>query len=214
MTKKLGWRVAVCVAAAGLWAGTALAEKPQAPTGQPNMEELAKAMQAMMSAGTNAAALVDFRELKALLPAMLPKMKRTKASGEKSGAMGMAVAMAEGDYEGEGENGGTVHIKITDMGGLGGMAMFAQAAWLQADVDRESDDGYEKTVKYGDFKALEKYNTPNKDGEIQIMVANRFMVEISGSDVDMAVLKDAVAKIDLKKRSTLKAAAPEAPKAP
>jgi len=200
--------MAACAAALAGLGLTAMAQTPA----QPNLDELAKAMGALMSGGSNAAVLVDFRELKALLPLELPKLKRTKASGEKSGAMGMSVAMAEGAYEGEGDNGGTVNIKITDMGGMGGMMMFAQAAWLKAEVDRESDDGYEKTTTYAGFKALEKYSTQNKDGEITVMVANRFMVEVSGSKVDMAVIKEAAAKIDLKKLSTMKAK--ETPKAP
>ena len=39
--------------------------------------------------------VVDFRELKALLPESLPGLKRAEAAGEKRSVMGMTVATAE-----------------------------------------------------------------------------------------------------------------------
>lgn len=172
-------------------------EKPPA-----NMEDMMKAMGALMSGGTNAAAVVDFRELKALLPAALDGMKRTNASGEKSGAMGMTVAYAEGTYEADA--GGNIHIKISDNGGLGGFMAFAQAGWAASEIDRESDTGFERTTKYGEHKAHEEYDNANKSGKIEILVGGRFMVEASGNDVAWDAIQAAAKKVDLAKLATLK----------
>ena len=175
---------------------------------QPNMDEMMKAMGALMSGGTNAAAVVDFRELKALLPAALDGMKRTNASGEKSGAMGMTVAFAEGTYEADA--GGNITIKLSDNGGMGGLMAFAQAGWAASEIDRESDTGFERTTMYGQDKAHEEYDNSSKSGKVEIMVGGRFMVEVNGSDVAWEAIQAAAKKVDTAKLATLKpkAAAP------
>lgn len=167
-----------------------------------NMEDMMKAMGALMSGGTNAAAVVDFRELKALLPAALDGMKRTNASGEKSGAMGMTVAFAEGTYEADA--GGNITIKISDNGGMGGLMAFAQAGWAASEIDRESDTGFERTTTYGQNKAHEEYDNSGKSGKVEILVGGRFMVEVSGNDVTWEAIQAAAKKVDAAKLATLK----------
>ena len=54
---------------------------------------------------------VNFRELKALLPAELDGLKRTSASGEKNNAFGINVSQAEGEYETE-DNSSSISITI------------------------------------------------------------------------------------------------------
>jgi hypothetical protein len=176
------------------------------PPDMPNMQELMKAMGQVMAAASNAPATVDFRALKALLPAELEGMKRTSASGEKTGMMGMNVAYAEGAYQSK--EGGSVDIKITDMGGMGGMGGLAVAGWGNVEIDRESDTGYERTTTINGHKAYEKYDSGNKSGQVQIMVGSRFMVEVQGYDVTADALKEAVSKIDLAALAELKPAAP------
>jgi hypothetical protein len=167
-----------------------------------NMEDMMKAMGALMSGGTNAAAIVDFRELKELLPAALDGMKRTKASGEKSGAMGMTVAFAEGIYEADA--GGKIHIKISDNAGMGGFMAFAQAGWAASEIDRESDTGFERTTTYGQNKAREEYDNRGKSGKVEILVGGRFMVEVSGNDIAWEAIQAAAKKVDTAKLATLK----------
>jgi hypothetical protein len=166
------------------------------------MEDMMKAMGALMSGGTNAAAVVDFRELKALLPAALDGMKRTSANGEKSGAMGMTIAFAEGTYEAEA--GGNITIKISDNGGLGGFMAFAQAGWAASEIDRETDTGFERTTTYGQNKALEEYDNEGKSGKVEILVASRFMVEVNGNDVAWEAIQAAAKKVDTAKLATIK----------
>lgn len=193
--KTIGWSVLL----AGLVVG--LDVVAQNPEGMPDMTELSQAMQAMFSTGTNAAPVVDFRELKALLPQEISGIKRTSASGEKNSAMGMNVAEAQGMYE---TDDGSLTIKITDMGGMGQFMMMAQAGWASAEIDRESDDGYEKTTTVAGYKAIEEYSSNTKQGTIKILVGQRFMVEILGDNMDMEPVKAAAAAIDLKKLETIK----------
>ncbi len=181
---------------------------------QPNMDDVMKAMGAMLGAGTNsAAAVVDFRDLKALLPADLPGMKRSNASGEKNATMGMTIATAEGQYQSTGSDGATLNIKISDMGGTGAIGGFMQYGFASMDVDKEDDHGYERSTTIGGNKALEKYNSQDKHGEIQVLVNKHFTVEVTGYNVTMEQVKGALAKVDLAKLATLlpKTTAPAAP---
>ena len=159
------------------------------------------ALSPAMSRATNSAvAVVDFRELKALLPADLPGMKRTAANGEKSSAMGMTVVYAEGKYA-SGDK--TIEIKMSDYGGTGMAAMMA-AGWTMQEIDRETETGFERTTTIGGYKAKETYDTADQNGTTEIMVAGRFLVEVTGSGVKAEEIKTAVAKLDLAKLAAMK----------
>lgn len=183
------------------------AEAASAQEVEPAMGEFFKAMQLMMAApASNATPLVDFRELKALLPESLQGFERVTASGEKTGAMGMTISMAEAEFTGPGY--GKIEIKISDHAGLGGLMAFAHAAWTASEIDRETDTGFERTTTYGAHKAHEVYDRKDRRGEIQILVADRFNVAITGRNVSWDALREAARKIDLNKLATLKPAQP------
>jgi hypothetical protein len=143
---------------------------------------------------------VDFRELKGLLPDGIGSMKRTSAEGEKGGAMGIVVSHAEGRYQGDG---GSVDLKITDPGTLSGFAAMA-AMWMNMDLDKETDTGYEKTGTAGGRRFHEKYDKNSKSGEYTVIVGNRFMVEIHGNGVDMPTMKKAIDQVNLAKLEAMK----------
>lgn len=194
------------VGAVGMLMGCGLAYAAQrgGPTPQ-ELEALSKAMGAMAQQNQQTAtAAVDFRQLKALLPAKVGTMARTNAKGEKNTAMGITVAVAEGQYS---EKDSSAEVKITDMGGMGGIGALAQFG-MSMDVDNESDTGYEKTYAYKGLKVHEKYDTENKSGELQVMVGGRFMVEIHVNEAKADLMKQALDAIDLDKLAKLK---PEAP---
>jgi len=137
---------------------------------------------------------VDFRDLKALLPDSLPGLTRGNVEGERSGALGIDVAVASADYSNE--NGTSLSVKISDMGSLTGAMRMATLGWTMAHIDRENNDGYEKTTTFNGYKAWEKYWTSTKHGELHVLVAGRFVVEVSGSDCEMSQIKDAAGQVD------------------
>ncbi len=194
MRKQAGWCLLTLVMASGVWAE----ERP--PAAQ-DVNALMGALGQFMQGNTNsAAAVVDFRQLKSLLPADLPGMKRTGASGEKSTAMGMTLSFAEGQYEGAD---GSIEIKISDFGGTGFATMMA-AGWSMQEIDRETETGFERTTTIGGHKAKETYDSENKGGQTEVLVAGRFLVEVVGSEVTAEAIKAAVDKIDLGKLAGLK----------
>ena len=174
----------------------------QSDMNQQDMQEFMKAMGAMMgSGGDNTSKVVNFRDIKKFLPKDIDGMKRTSAGGEKSGAMGMTVSYADASYETD--NGGHIDLKISDMSGSGGLGGMMMAGWGAMEIDRETETDFERTVQYGDYKAQEKYETPDKSGDITIMV-ERFMIEASGNNVPFENIQAVVKAIDLTKLAELK----------
>jgi len=151
--------------------------------------------------------VVDFRELKALLPEAIGDLKRTNAEGEKSGAMGFTISKAEADYNNE-DYSQRVDIEITDLSGATGFAGMAAWGWAMADVDKETETGYEKTIKYKGHKAYEKYDNQDQYGSIEVLVSGRFMLSVNGNNVPMAVLKSTIDEIDIGKLEAMKDANP------
>ncbi len=139
---------------------------------------------------------VNFRELKALLPEELDGLNRTSSSGEKTNAFGIKVSKAEGEYKSE-DKSSRIKITIVDMGSMSGWAGLAAFGWTMAEIDKETEDGYERTIEYKGYKGFEKYNTKRNYGKKEIMVAKRFMVTVEGDNVPMEAIDDGMDEIDL-----------------
>lgn len=82
-------------------------------------------------------------------------------------------------------------------------ALMGMAAWSMIDMDKETENGYEKTTTYKGNKAYEKYNSKNRDGEMAVIVAKRFVVTVKGRDVEMDKIKETFDDIDLGKLADL-----------
>lgn len=152
---------------------------------------------------------VDFRALRDLLPAELAGLPRAEATGEKTGAMGMTVSTAEAHYRVDGDGSDSppsLDVKITDMGALRGMGMLSMAAWTMAEVDKETADGFERTTKYEGQPAYEKFSDSDgyRNGNIQVVVARRFMVEVDGQNLDFDRIKGALEGIPIKQLEGMK----------
>lgn len=138
---------------------------------------------------------VDFRKLKAWLPSELGGMKRASASGEKTGMAGINLSVATGEYRKDDDTSAT--LTVTDLGGMGPMGVMAQAGMLASEIDRESDDGYERSFVLKGNKGLETYQTNDKSGQIQLLVGGRYMVEINAVNVPAASLRKIAEELDL-----------------
>ena len=151
--------------------------------------------------------VVDFRDLKALLPESLGELKRVNAEGEKSSAMGFTISKAEAYYNNE-DYSQSMDIEITDLAGATGYAGLAAWGWAMVDIDKETESGYEKTTKYRGHKAYEKYDNEYQNGSIEVLVSGRFMVSVSGNDVPMEMIKSSIDEIDISALESIKDANP------
>lgn len=140
---------------------------------------------------------IDFRTLREHLPAELSGMPRKSASGERSSAMGVHVSTAEGVYSDD--SGGSITIKLTDMGSMGGFLAMAQFGMAMGEFDRETETGFERTTTWRGHRAVEEFDTSYRTGKITVML-DALVVDIQGSGVDFAKIeeaRDAIAIDDL-----------------
>jgi hypothetical protein len=146
---------------------------------------------------------VDFRVLKELLPTKAGGLSLKDAMGEKSGAMGFVISQAEGRYE-NGDGSSSVEVEIIDTGGIGGMALMGMAAWTMVEVDKETKTGYERTTRFGKYKGFEKYEKDGQYGELNLIVADRYILNVKGSNIGIDDLKSTLKDMDLDRLAALK----------
>jgi hypothetical protein len=162
-------------------------------------EAMQNAKQAMKDLqGGEQVEVVPFRELQELLPEKLAGFERISKEGETTGAMGMNVSRAEAKYK-DGDD--EVKIEVVDTGGLG-MAMMGMAAWSGITIDKEDENGYERTSKLDGYKCYEKFRKNGRTSELAIIVEGRFLVTASkraANEKDMDRMKKVVKDMDLSK---------------
>lgn len=150
--------------------------------------------------GSHRVEVVDFKTLTAMLPASLPGMKRITAQGENQGAVGVKTSSAKAEYQGD--NGASVHIEISDMSGVSGLMDIAGS--LVQQTTSESDAGYEKDQTIGGRSVHEKYDAKAKKGDLSVMLAKRFEVDVAGQGVDMNTLEQSLGQVDLARLESMK----------
>lgn len=170
---------------------------------QGDMQQAGEAMKQMGAALTGSMKVepVDFRTLKEMLPESIAGLKRKAAEGSRTSVVGIASSKAEATYE-DGK-GGRIALEITDVGTLSGVTAMA-FAWVNVEFDKEGTSGYERTTTVAGRKAYERYDAASRTGELDVIVAGRFIVGAKATGVEMKVFKEAVAKLDLEKLDALK----------
>ncbi|MBE2186931.1 MAG: hypothetical protein IAE99_09190 [Rhodothermales bacterium] len=156
----------------------------------------AAGLPALGGGGSNSGRTVDFRVLRDMLPSSFAGYRRGEATGQRSAAMGMETAEASASYA-AGDASAT--LTITDMGTMRSWGAVGMA-WMQgANVDRESDDGFERTLRVQDFPAHVTQSGRGSDvrAEMTAIVGERFMVKATVNGGDARVAQAAVTAVDL-----------------
>lgn len=138
---------------------------------------------------------VDFRRLKDLLPDSTADRPRTGSEGSRQGMGDFNVSQAEATYTVGAD--GRATVLVVDMGGAQAAMLFG-AAWTLMSVDRETDSLYERTAQVEGYPGYESYNRSGRSGEVQALVADRFLVKVSGQNVDDGTLRDLLRGVDLR----------------
>lgn len=189
-----------CLILIGFVLLTSIQSKAQSQPDPAEAEDAMKALSSLFGGGSTNAA-IHFRQLKELLPAEYMGMKRSNTEAGKNAAFGMNIAYAQAEYK---KDNSTISVKISDVSSMGSFIRMAQFAWTQTEVEKESDDGYERTGKIDGQPTQESYEYSNKSGKIQVMVGERFSVEASGYGVEMEDIKGLLKAIDLNRLAALK----------
>lgn len=179
------------------------------------MEEAGKRMEEAQKSGDSAAAgkamgdilgamgsaggtPLPAAELKALLPEAFGDLKRETIESQGGQAMGLAGSSASATYA-AGER--RVELKITDLGGMAGMA--AIAGWANVTADKETPERIEKTYKDGKRTIKEEARKDGSASDMTVLLANGVVVEASGSGVDLPALKGIVQGVGLDRLETM-----------
>ncbi|HWG09939.1 MAG TPA: zinc ribbon domain-containing protein [Rhodanobacteraceae bacterium] len=148
---------------------------------------------------------VDFHSLEALLPSSLSGMQRGTPRGEANQAMGLKATSTDVDFTGA--NNARINVSIKDATAVSGLAGMAEMANSE---ESEQGDNYEKNETIDGRSVHEKWDAQDRHGELSLLVGKRFGVDITGDNVGMDALKNALAQIDLGKLESMKDANPTA----
>ena len=174
---------------------------------QKGAEEMAKGFEAMAKGLAGGAAdgavkavePVSFRDLQALMPEV-GGWERSKPEGEKMTApfafSQASVTYKKGDVE--------IEQKIMDSGF--NQVLFAPFAMMMAaGYEKETADGFERSVMINDNPGWEKWDKDTRNGELSVVVAKRFLVQLEGRGLDdVKTLRTVLDQTDLKKLAGLK----------
>lgn len=149
-----------------------------------------------LSAGALVENPIHFREFYDLLPERVGDLRRTSRKGGTGGAFGFRASAAEAEYEGRG--GAEVEVSIVDIGALPVISSEGFVEWLDLSIDEESDRGWERTIEYEGYPAIEEFRRTRGDrgrAEFTWFIEDRFVVELDGRNLtidELHELRDAI----------------------
>jgi hypothetical protein len=142
---------------------------------------------------------VSFRDLQTAF-GDLKGWEKGKPTGERMTAP-VAFSEASVTYR---QGDATIDAKIIDSG-FNQILMAPFAMFLSAGYEKETQDGYEKSVKVGEHPGWEKWNSEGKNGELNAVVGKRFLLTLDGNGIESTkVLYDLAQATDLSKLAAMK----------
>lgn len=141
---------------------------------------------------------VGFRDLQTVF-GDISGWEKGESTGEQM-TMPVNFSQAKVDYT---KGDAYIEVEVVDSG-FNQMLMLPFAMMLTAGYERETSSGYEKSTTVGGYPGWEKWDTDDKDGELNAVVDKRFIVKVSGRNLDDArTLHTAIASVDMKKLTAL-----------
>ena len=162
------------------------------------LEQFAKGLAAIGQGSANAT-VIDFEQLKTLIPE-LPGWTRGDVRGEQV-SIGAKMSKAHATYE-KGDS--SIKLDIVDTS-FNQLFLAPLTMFMAVGYEERSDDGYTKSMTLAGSPGFEKWRKQGKDGEVNLLVAKRFMVSAEGNNVEsIEVLRKAVQTVDLNKLAGMK----------
>jgi hypothetical protein len=142
---------------------------------------------------------VSFRDLQTVMPDVTG-WEKTNPTGERMTSpfsfSQASVTYKRGDAE--------VEQKIIDSGF--NQVLFAPFTMLMAaGYEKETQDGFERSVNVGGNPGWEKWDKGTRNGELSVVVNKRFLVQLEGHSLDdVKTLHTVLEQTDVKKLASLK----------
>lgn len=164
------------------------AQKSQDPTAMAAATGNAAAAAAGMLGGGQAIAA---QSLKAGLPEQLADMARTGFDVQDGAALGLPTSQASAQYSnGKAE----ARLEITDMGGLGQMAVLAMG---MAQGEKEDPQHAEKTWQEGGRTLHQSYQKDGSQAEFRVVLKNGIVVSLEADDMDIGAVRRLMSQVNL-----------------
>ncbi len=148
---------------------------------------------------------IRYQELQELLPERINGVRPAVTEGHTL-SIGSGFSKVSGEYRDEDQ---VVTVTIIDLAAFGTLAAKALSDWVDEDIDRKSDRGFERTNIFRnrskEYPTYEKYYSKHgrESCELHSWVEDRFMIAISGDSVPMSICESARDKISFKKLERL-----------
>ena len=174
---------------------------------QKGAEEMAKGFEAMAKGLAGAAGAdgdlkpvdpVSFKELQAVMSDVSGWTKENP-EGERMTSP-FAFSQASVTYK---KGDADIDLKIMDSGF--NQLLFAPfAMFMSAGYEKETQDGFERSVNVNGNPGWEKYSKGSRDGELNVVVNKRFLVQVEGRGIDdTKALRAVFDATDVKKLASL-----------
>lgn len=175
---------------------------------QKGAEDMAKGFEAMAKGLAGAAGgdsdvkpvePVSFRELQTVMPTV-SGWEKGSPTGEKMSSpfsfSQASITYKKGDAE--------IEQKIMDSG-FNQLLFTPFTMFMAAGYEKETQDGYEKSVNIAGNPGWEKWDKTSRSGELNVVVGKRFLVQVEGHDLDdVKALHTVLEQTDLGKLASLK----------
>jgi hypothetical protein len=98
----------------------------------------------------------------------------------------------------------SIEAKIVDSG-FSQLLMAPWAMFMASGYERETSEGYERSAEIAGNPGFERWNSASRDGELNFVVAKRFLVTLEGRNIDdTKILHEFARGIDQAKLDSLK----------
>ena len=174
---------------------------------QKGAEDMAKGFEAMAKGLAGAAGdsnvkpvdPVSFRELQTVMPTVAGWEKGSPTGEKMSSPFSFSqasITYKKGDAE--------IEQKIMDSG-FNQLLFTPFTMFMAAGYEKETQDGYEKSVNIAGNPGWEKWDKTSRSCELNVVVGKRFLVQVEGHDLDdIKALHTVLEQTDLGKLASLK----------
>ncbi|MBV7428122.1 MULTISPECIES: Yip1 family protein [unclassified Acidovorax] len=131
------------------------------------------------------------QSLKAALPESLAGLPRTGFDVQDGAALGLPTSQASAQY---GSDSKQVRLEITDIGGLGQMAVMAMG---MAQGEKEDQTSAEKTWQEGGRTLHQRYEKDGSHAEFKAILKNGLVVSVEGDHMGVKDLRGILGQVDL-----------------
>jgi hypothetical protein len=160
--------------------GTSTGATPAAGDGSQQMarglQQLAQGLQQMQAAQGD---VVNHEQLKLFLPETLAGWTRKSARSEQV-SVPFKVSNASGSYV---NGASTMDVQIMDAA-LNQLILAPMSMFLVAGYEEKTDDGYKKYSPVAGSPGYEEWQGRSRQGEMTVILNNRFVINATGHNVD------------------------------